>query len=114
MRLRALKDGEGHLRLIAGSSVNWSMTGPNLNAVQPDCHPLLLEAQSANPADFNDLPWIEATYALDNKRVVALLSDEWNASRHRDTALAHESQCTDPHQQNCYFYAITQAGTVGG
>lgn len=106
---RAFRDANGNVRLLAASSENWSMVGRDLNSVRPDCGPLFLGSQSADPADFDDLPWIEATYTLDGKHVTALISNEWNAFRHPSTALARESGCTDPHQQSCYFYSITQA-----
>ncbi len=111
---RAFRNREGIVRLIAASSSNWSMAGPDLGALRVDCHPLIQGSQSADPAKFDDLVWIEAVYTPDGQNVIALLSDEWNAFRHPGTPLAAASGCTDPHHQNCYFYAITEARSDDG
>ena len=111
---RAFKDASGQVRLIATGYHNWSMVGPNLNSLRADCHSLMVGGNQADPGAWDDLPWIEATYTLDGKHVVALMSNEWNAWRHRETALARESECDDPHHQHCYFYSITQANSDDG
>lgn len=80
---RAFRDDHGDVRLLATSSQNWSMVGPDLEHLTADCHPLFSNAASADPARHDDEGWIEATYTENGRDVGALLSDEWNELRHR-------------------------------
>ena len=111
---RAFIDDSGNTRVFASSNANLSLTGPNLNSVTTDCRSTFKGAETADIGAFDDRGWIEGTFTIDGKHVAALVSNEWNAYRHPETALAKESDCNDPHEQNCYFYSINEAISIDG
>ena len=107
---RAFRDSAGKVRLIATSYENWSLYGSSLDDVKPDCQPLFHGAERSDPAAFDDRGWIEATYTKDGHTVDALISNEWDAFRHKASAMKMAAACRARQgTPGCMAYSINLA-----
>jgi len=112
---RAFRNADGKVRLVAASFDNWSMHGPSLDEVRPDCRPLFRGAERSEPHLFDDRGWIEAFYTLDGRTVYALISNEWDGFRHAASGVPLGPTCrVRQYAPGCMVYSINLAVSSNG
>ncbi len=72
--LRAFRDADGRLTVLATHRENWRMHGPSWAALRPDCRTVLSSKAQVDAALGN--LWIAATYTLDGRTVTAIISED--------------------------------------
>ena len=107
---RAFRDATGLVHLIATHYTNWEMVGPELNRVRPRCRILYQGREDADIGRYDDRSWIEATYTLDGRTIFALISNEWDGTRHPG------SGCTGTfgRTRRCIYNSLTLAVSADG
>jgi hypothetical protein len=80
---RAFRDYQGAVHLIASHWVLRENSGPTLDRVKHNCQIAYQSRHDGNPADFDDATWLDAFYALDGKRIVALGHTEYHGWQHK-------------------------------
>ncbi len=107
---RAFRDAAGLVHLIAAHYTNWEMVGPELNRVRPRCRILFQGREDADVGRYDDRSWIEATYTLDGQTIFALVSNEWDGTRHPN------SGCTGTfgRTRRCVYNSLTLAVSADG
>lgn len=99
---RAWRDSDGRVHLVAGHPPNRAMVGPDLNRVAPDCRIILDSGRRDDPALFDDLGWIAATYSPDGRSVYALIHNEYQGHRRPDA-------CPSGQYMKCWSNTLTLA-----
>lgn len=112
---RAFRGADGQVRLIATSYENWSLHGPSMDEVRPECRSLFRGAERSDPLAFDDRGWIEAVYTLDGRTVHALVSNEWDAFRHAASGMPMRDAChVRQYTPGCMVYSINLATSSDG
>jgi hypothetical protein len=107
---RAFRPSPGKVELFATSSENWSLVGPSLDKLKPQCKSAFIGGEKPQEDAFDDRAWIEAVYKIDSSSVIAVISDEWDAYRHpRNMGVAQKNCNTAQYQRYCMFYSINYA-----
>jgi hypothetical protein len=104
---RAFRDFRGRVHLIASHSVTRAMIGRDLDSVRHRCHVIFDSHSDPDPADYDDQEWLTAPYALDGKRVFALVHDEYHGQD-------HPGECSSDSQTKCWYNAVTLAFSNDG
>jgi len=106
----AFRDASGVVHLVASHHVNLAMVGPDLNHLHRDCKPLYKAGEpDANPADFDDMGWIESFYTTDGKNIHGIVSMDYHPDRH------HLPCGTKPENaHNCWYSTLTQVDSSDG
>lgn len=105
---RMFRRDDGALVLFATHYRNWSLTGADFRSMKPECRPVLESSRNPDPAAHDFKAWIQATYTMDGRNVIALLSQEF-------TAEAEGASCeTRERSRNCWHNVITVARSTDG
>jgi hypothetical protein len=107
---RAFRDAGGLVHLIAAHYPNWEMVGASLDRVRPRCRILFQGSEDADIGRYDDRAWIEGTYTLDGQTIFALLSNEWDGSRHPGSGCSGTFGKT----RRCVFNSLTLAVSADG
>jgi hypothetical protein len=104
---RAFRDYLGQVQLLISHFDNFRLTGPSLDQLSVDCHPVLLSHRSPLPSRFQDREWIGSIFTRDGKTIWALLHDEYQGNR-------HPGRCPSHRYYRCWYNAITLARSGDG
>jgi hypothetical protein len=99
---RAFRDVSNQVHLIISHYVNYGMTGPDLNTLTSDCHPLMRSDNMADPSLFDDAEWIASPYTEDGQTVYALIHNEYQGH-------THSGKCPQQDYFPCWDNSITLA-----
>ena len=98
---RAFRDHTGTVHLIAAHWINRMLTGPQLDAVRPDCRTVFKAGGDADPAAFDDRAWLAAFYTTDGETIMALAHMEYQGHR-------HAGRCSAASYRACWRNAVIQ------
>ncbi|MFO1152301.1 MAG: hypothetical protein U1E42_01370 [Rhodospirillales bacterium] len=107
---RAFRDADGLVHLIAPHYPNWELVGTSLDRVRRRCHVLFEGSEDADSGRYDDRAWIEGTYTLDGKTIFALLSNEWDGTRHPGSGCSG----TVGRTRRCIYNSLTLAISTDG
>ncbi len=107
MPVRAFRDAQGSIQLIASHYVNRRMTGPDLDDLAHECAVIMPSHYDPDPAEFNDREWIHSAYTPDGTEVFALIHNEYQGH-------THPGQCPSGEYVECWYNAVTLAVSTNG
>ncbi len=91
--LRAFRTASGKVVAFASSHDNRSFAGASLGQIKQTCHSSLVSTVDADPARYEGLRYITATWTKDGIHVAALIHNEYHAERFGKCAYAESMQC---------------------
>jgi hypothetical protein len=105
--VRAFRDDQERVQLILASRHTRRMLGASLDtvAVEPSCATILPSHEHQEPATYDNLEWITATYTSDGRTIHALLHNEYHGWE-------HEPECES--ERACWLNSVTSAISTDG
>ncbi len=100
---RAFRDHTGQVQLISSNHKARRFLGPDLDNVSHDCLPVMESHLDPDPAMFNDIEWIGATYTEDGSTIYAIVHNEYEAWTHAGQCSAGSSF------MDCWYNGLTLA-----
>ena len=91
--LRAFRNDRGQVMAYVSDSKGRLYTGADLLTLRHTCDTTFSGRNSANPADFNAVAFITATWTADGRHVAALIHEEYHADRYKTCTFKSEMQC---------------------
>jgi hypothetical protein len=79
--VRVFRDAQDNVQMIISSPTNYRLIGSSLDALQPDCTPILHSAHDRDPSHYNTSNWLGATYTLDGSTIYAIVHDEYHGDQ---------------------------------
>jgi hypothetical protein len=104
---RAFRDFRGRVHLIASHSVTRSLIGRSLDDVRHRCRKVFGSDHDPNPANYNDLEWLNAPYTLNGRNVFALVHEEYHGR-------GDPRGCPSGSPVKCWLNAVTLAVSDDG
>ena len=105
---RAFRDVSGQVQLISSNHKPRRHMGADLNNLNHDCVVVMLSHYDADPAMFNDVEWIGATYTEDGETIYAIVHNEYEG-------WTHLGQCrTSWWTMDCWYNGLTLAISTDG
>lgn len=103
---RAFRDYQGNVHLFSSHYVARAGIGQSLDNLAHSCQIVYSSKKDGNPADFDDLNWLNAFWTDDGRKVVALVHSEY----HGDAFKGMCTQVSDPAKPgHCWWNSITIA-----
>jgi hypothetical protein len=97
--LRAFRNANNQVVVFVSDSNSRMFTGPNLMSVKHSCHSAFTSIKDPDPADFNDLRYITATWTDDGIHVIALTHTEYHAEQ-------FPGMCTQSVSMACWYNVV--------
>ena len=91
--LRAFRAADGKVVAFASSYDNLPFAGASLGQITHTCHSSLVSKPQADPAGYEGLRYVTATWTKDGIHVAALIHNEYHAERFGKCAYAETMQC---------------------
>ena len=91
--LRAFRAADGKVVAFASSYDNRPFIGATLGQITHTCHSSLVSTADADPALYQGLRYVTATWTKDGLHVAALIHNEYHAERFGKCAYAGSMQC---------------------
>lgn len=95
------------MQVIASNYVTRLSVGPDLDHLRHDCSVVFFSHRNPDPAAYDDVEWIGATYTLDGGTVYAFVHDEYEGNK-------HPGQCPSRNYDRCWWNTVTSAVSTDG
>lgn len=105
--VRAFRDAEGRVQLLASHHVARRWIGPSLDDLSHDCAVVFDSDGDPDPTRYDDREWLYSPYTFDGRTVFALVHAEFHG--HRRPGL-----CSAGEVRPCWQNAITLARSTDG
>jgi hypothetical protein len=100
---RAFRDKNDQVQLISSHINVRRSIGPDLDSLVHDCTIVMSSHHDPDPAMFNDVEWIAATYTEDGETIYAIVHNEYEG-------WTHPGQCrTTRWTMDCWYNGLTLA-----
>jgi hypothetical protein len=100
---RAFRDRNGQVQLFSSHFETRRFLGPDLDNLSRDCTVVMSSDRDPDPAMFNDVEWIGATYTEDGATIYAVIHNEYEG-------WTHPGQCsTSSWNASCWYNGLTLA-----
>ena len=100
---RAFRDSSGQVQVISTHMTARRFLGPDLNNLTRNCAVVMTSDFDPDPAMFNDVEWIGATYTEDGETIYAIIHNEYEG-------WTHPGQCnTSSWNPSCWYNGLTLA-----
>jgi hypothetical protein len=105
--VRAFRDQAGGVVMFGLHHENRALRGESLDRLKIDCRIVLASGGRSDPAAFDDLSWITATWTDDGREVHALVHHEYQAHR-------HTGRCRFGSYLSCWYNTILGVRSTDG
>ena len=104
---RAFRDAGGEIVLFALHSENRAFHGPDFGRLKLACAPPLPSRGDADPAAYDDVSWIAATWTENGRDVAALVHHEYQAN-------THPGRCPAKVYLACWYNSVVAVASQDG